>query len=336
MSSYIQDKLASGSKLHLFVTGATGYIGSVFTEKAVAAGHTVHGLSRSEAGDKKLEALGAVAVRGDISTHEVLRSEAAKADAVIHLAWVHNFAANFDEVADNDIAATNAIMSVLSGTGKPLIHSSGAGGYEPRADRSAATEETPRSSGIPIMDARGRSERNVLDRSDVHGVVIRLAPYCYGRGGKGFLMAWMSEAQKHGGSFYVEGAEDKVTSTLYVDDAADLYLGAVQYAGRSQIYNAIGSSETTMKQMAEAVGKVMEVPTRGVTAEEAAEKWGQFLAFFVSIETKVSNEKAKNQLHWEPRGPGFLDEIVHGSYKVVAQDLKGHNAENLTARYGLN
>ncbi|KAI0139256.1 putative NAD dependent epimerase/dehydratase [Pestalotiopsis sp. NC0098] len=328
MSSYIQDKLASGAKLHFFVTGATGYIGSAFTEKAIAAGHTVHGLSRSEAGDKKLEAFGAVPVRGDISTHDILKAESAQADAVIHLAWVHDFSRDFDEVAAADMAATDAIMSVLSGTGKPLLTASGAGGYKPHADGSAAGEDTPRMSGIPIMDARGRAEANVLKRSeDVHGVVIRLAPYCYGHGGKGFLSTWMSEAQKHGECLYVEGAEDRVISTLHVDDAADLYLAAVQYAGGGQVYNAIASSETTIKQMFDAIGSVMQLPVRGVQQEEAVEKWGQFLAYFVTIEVKVSNEKARSQLHWTPRGPAFLDDILTGSYKAVAQKLRASNTD---------
>lgn len=334
MSSYINDKLTSGQKLRIFVTGATGYIGQVFTEKAVAAGHTVHALSRSSSGDEKLIALGAVPVRGNLTTHDVLKAEAAKADAVVHLAWNHDFSGDLDQIADVDIAATNAIMSVLTGTGKVLLHTAGSGGYEATADGSPATEDTPRRTGIPIMDARTRSERNVLDRSDVHGALIRLPPYVYGRGGKGFLVIWMSEALKHGESLYIEDG-NKVTSVLHVDDAATLYLNAIRYAGKGQSYNAIGSSTTTMKQLAEAVGEVMGLPVRGILFDQGVEKFGQMLAIISSAETNVSSQKAKEQLHWEPQGPAFLEDIVVGSYKTVAKELHDSGNTQLAAEYGI-
>ena len=119
---------------------------------------------------------------------------------------------------------------------------------------------------------------------------------------------------------------------LHVDDAAGLYLAAVQYAGRGQVYNAVGSSETTMKQMFDAIGQVMQLPVRAVKQEEAVEKWGQFLAYFVTIEVKISNEKARGQLHWAPRGAALLDEILTGSYKAVAQELRANKAD-LAAKY---
>ncbi|KAI1861797.1 hypothetical protein JX265_009300 [Neoarthrinium moseri] len=333
MSSYVQKKLASGSKLHIFVTGATGYIGHVFAEKAIAAGHSVSGLSRTESGDAVLRALGATSVRGDLTSLDVLARESTKADAVVHLAWVHDFAADLQKIADGDIAATDAMMEGLAGTGKPIVTASGCGGYEPTADGSPATEETPKRKGTPFMDARKRSEDNVLNRTDVHGVVIRLSPYVYGRGGRGFLMLSMSQALKYGESLYI-GEGDNVTSTLHVDDAADLYLSAIQYAGQGQLYNGVSSSETTLRQMAEAVGEVMEVPVRSISFGEAAEKWGEFLAFFNALETKVSFEKAKQQLHWLPKGVPFLEDIVRGSYRDVAAQMKAEGKKNLPAIYG--
>lgn len=334
MSSYIQDKLASGTKLHIFVTGATGNIGRHFTKRATASGHTVHGLSRSSAGDEILESLGAIPIRGDLTAHEVLKSEASKADAVVHLAWNHDFGSDQDKIVDVDIEATNAIMSVLSGTGKPLLHTSGAGGYITTPDGGPATEDSPKQTGIPILDARGRSEHNVLDRDDVHGVLIRLPPYVYGNGITGFLIMWLSEALKHGESLYVEDGS-KVTSTIHVEDAVDLYLKAIQYAGKGEIYNAVASAETTGRQMAEAVGEVMAVPARAVQWEEAVAKFGPFLALINSTEAYVSGQKARDQLHWQPNGSAFIQDIKNGSYKAVAKQLKAAGNTDMATQWGI-
>ncbi|KAI0121335.1 putative NAD dependent epimerase/dehydratase [Xylariales sp. AK1849] len=327
MSSYIASKLASGSKLHIFVTGATGYIGGAFTSLAISQGHTIHGLSRNEAGDEKLRALGAVPVRGDLTTYDVLSREAAAADAVVHLAWVHDFGGDFNAIADGDVAAVNAMCAPLKDTGKPIITASGCGGYDTEVGVEA-TEDTPKKKGLPIVDARTRAELNGLNKNGVHAVVMRLSPYVYGRGGKGFLLNWMATAGKLGESLYVNEGNYQ-TATLHIDDAAALFLAAVQYAGKAQIYNALGSNATTLKQMAEAVGEVMEVPVRSVTHKEAAEKWGQFLAFFNYFDTRASNKKAREQLHWEPKGPAFLDDIVKGSYRDVAFALKAQDKDKI-------
>ncbi|KAH6639965.1 hypothetical protein BKA67DRAFT_528460 [Truncatella angustata] len=335
MSTYIQNKLASGSKLHIFVTGASGYVGRHFTKLAIASGHTVHGLSRSSNGDEILKSLGATPIRGDLSKHELLKAEASKADAVVHLAWNHDFSLDMNKVADDDIAAVDAIMSVLSGTGKPLIHTSGVGGYVETADGSAATEDVPKQTGVPLLDARGRAERNLLDRDDVHGALIRLAPYVYGNGGSGFLVIWMSEALRHGESLYVEDGGNKAKSTVHVEDVAELYLQAIQYAGKGEIYNGVSSAETTGKQMAEAVGEVMGVPTRAVTFEEGVGKFGQFLTFFNAIAANVSSQKARDQLHWQPHGPAFLEDVKNGSYKAVAKELKDTGNTKVAAEWGI-
>lgn len=334
MSSYIQQKLASGAKLDIFVTGATGFIGSGFTKKAVAAGHRVTGLSRNEAGDAKLRALGATPVRGDLSTLDVLRASAAAADAVVHLAWVHDFTADPEAVAATDMAATDAMMAAIAGTGKPLIETSGVGTYEQRADGVPVTEDAPQRKDFPAALLRNRAEAHVLEREDVHGVSIRLAPYCFGHGGKGFLYIFMNLALKNGESLYVGDGTSQMSS-LHVDDAATVYLAAIQYAQRGQIYNAVGACDTTLKQMAEAIGQAMGVGVRSVEFPEAAEKWGQFLAFFNSRQIRVSSKKAQEQLHWEPKGPEFLDDIVNGSYREVAAEMKAAAKTDVAAEYGL-
>jgi nucleoside-diphosphate-sugar epimerase len=330
MSSYIQDKLAAGAKLDIFVTGATGYIGTAFTKKALAAGHRVTGLSRSEAGDAKLRALGATPVRGSIATPTVLRDAAAAADAVVHLAWSHDFGRDMEAVADRDMAATDAMMAVLAGTGKPLLVTSGIGMYAARADGEPNDETATRRNDLPLIKARNRAEDNVLNRADVHGASIRLAPYCFGHGGAGFLYYAMQSALANGESLYL-GDGSVRTSSLFVYDAAEVYLAAIQHAQKGEAYNVTGEWDITLKEMAEAVGQVMGVPVRSVCPEEGIQKMEPFVVAFSKADMMASNNKAREQLHWEPRGPKLLDDVVNGSYREVAAELKAQAAKGASS-----
>ncbi|KAJ4488054.1 hypothetical protein J3R30DRAFT_3280650 [Lentinula aciculospora] len=320
MSAYIQNKLAKGEKLQFFVTGASGYIGLVVTEFAIAQGFSVRGLSRSEAGDEKLKALGATPVRGDLTTLDVLAREGAAADAIIHLAWNHDWSADLNKIIDVDIAAVNAICASIKGTGKPLVVASGCAGSQPNPDGSETDENTPLRENF-FGTRRVDSERNGVHKEGIHGIAIRLSPYVYGRGGKGFLFMLIVQAIKLNESLYIDDGS-RHTSVLHVEDAARLFIAAVLKGKAGEVFNGVGQTDISLKDMAEAIGKVVGVPVRSATYEEASEKWSPFLAMFNYLDVRGSNKKARELLGWKPEGVDYITDIISGSYVPVAAYLK--------------
>ena len=307
--------------MRIFVTGATGYIGGVVTERALAEGHSVVGLSRSEKGDAKLKALGASAVRGELASLDVLRQESAKADAVLHLGFIHDFTMDHNEVLRIDAAAVDALAEPLRGTGKALVITSGTAVVEPDPAGGETTEDAPLSQTF-VLRHRIRSERNALRFSE-HGVrvsALRLPPYVYGRGGSFFVPLLMQMAAKAGQSVYVDDG-GLATSGVHVDDAAELFLLAMRKAKAGDVFN--GSSATvTLRHMAEAIGAVLQLPVRSVSRQEVEAIWGPFLTAFVLFENRPSNRKGVQQLGWQPKGVDMLTDIRSGSYREMAEKLR--------------
>lgn len=308
--------------MRIFVTGATGYIGRVVTELALAQGHNVYGLSRSEEGDAKLKALGATPVRGELTNLNVLRKESAKADAVLHLAYIHDWGMDYEEILRIDMAAVDALADPLRGTEKALVVTSGTAVVDPDPAGGETTEDSPLSKTFVLKD-RIRSERHALSRSKdgVHVSALRLPPYVYGRGGSYFVPMLMEAAAKAGESLYVDDGGLR-TSDVHVDDAAELYLLAAKQAKAGEVFNGTGSTTVNLRQLAEAIGAALELPVRSVDREEAEAKWGPFLTLFVQFENRASNRKAVQQLGWQPKGIDMLTDIQSGSYRELAAKLR--------------
>ncbi len=308
--------------MRIFVTGATGYIGRVVTEQAIAEGHEVHGLSRSESGDAKLRSLGATPVRGDLTCLDVLRQESAKADAVLHLAYIHDWAMDYEEVLRIDAAAVDALGESLRGTGKALAITSGTAVVAPDPAGGETTEDSPLSQTFVLKD-RIRSERYALRLSEdgIRVSAIRLPPYVYGRGGSTFVPLLMQMAAKVGESVYVDDGQLR-TSDVHVDDAATLFLLAVSKAKAGEVFNGTGSTTVTLRELAEAIGAALNIPVRSVSREEAEARWGQFLTAFVQYENRSSNHKAVQQLGWQPKGIDLLTDIRWGAYRELAEKLR--------------
>jgi len=306
--------------MRLFVTGATGYIGGVITEQALAAGHMVCGLSRSEQGDAKLRALGATPVRGDLFTLDVLRRESAQAEAVLHLAYIFDWAMDYEEILRVDAAAVDALGEPLRGTNKAFVITSGTAVVAPDPVGGETTEESPLSETFVLKD-RIRSERHALDLSGagVRVSAIRLAPYVYGRGGSGVAML-MQMAAKAGESIYVDDGWLR-TSDVHVDDAAALYLLAADKANAGDVFNGAASTTVTVREMAEAIGAALELPVRSVSREEAQAVWGDMTAF-VQHENRALNRKAVQELGWQPKSIDRLTDIRSGSYRGLAEKLR--------------
>lgn len=319
------DDKETPSPKRIFLTGATGYIGSVITELAIANGYSVHGLSRTAAGDAKLLALGATPIRGDISTLDILRKESSDADIVMHLAFNHDFTADYEDVLRVDAAAVDALAEPLRDTVKPLVISSGAAGVQPDPEGGETDENGPPLVN-PLID-RLRAEQHSLswNQKGVRVHAIRLAPYTYGRGGKGFLALLMQMAAKAGESIYIDAGTNR-TSTVHVDDAARLYLLVAEKTGPGEIFNCVSSTDVSMKEMASAIGDALALPVKSVAREEVIKRWGAFLATFVGLQVRVSSRKAIEMLGWEPKEIDILSDVREGSYREFAAQLKWKEA----------
>ncbi|PLB47728.1 NAD(P)-binding protein [Aspergillus steynii IBT 23096] len=306
----------------IFITGATGFIGRVVTEFAIRDGYNVRGLSRNEKGDALLTSLGATPVRGDLTSLDMLSQESAAADIIFHLAFDHDFSKPYEQILALDTAAVNALALPLAGTDKPLITTGGTAMVAP--DPSGG--ETDESSPLPEnpMIPRHLAEANALSwaQKGVRSIALRLPQYVYGRGTTtGFTALLIKLAVQSGESVYL-GDGEYCASNVYVDDAARLYFAAAAKAKAGEIFNGTANTDTTYKAMATAIGEAAQVPVKSMTAEEAAGRWGPFLAAFYGLVNRASNKKAVEQLGWEPVGPSLLSEIQSGSYLAVVEEFK--------------
>ncbi|CAD6443185.1 8580fdb2-e25e-45be-92b8-12a528d390f2 [Sclerotinia trifoliorum] len=300
---------ASNQTQRIFMTGATGYVGSIITELAIAQGYKVHGLSRAESGDAKLLKAGAVPVRGDLTSLDTLRKESSEADIVLHLATAYNRRSpgGYDAAWPTDKAAIEAIADGLEGSNKPLVVTGGALFVAPDPNGGETTEMSPMDSNP--FNTRGKSEPHALDlaKKAIRVIAIRLAPWVYGRGGSGVKL-FMDMSKKSGAVTCVDGGKSR-TSTVHVDDVARLYLLAAQEAKSGEIFNASSSTVVTFHQIWEAMATALNLPLKDLSMQEATGTVGPVLAKFISTENRASGAKARNVLGWKPSDANILEEI---------------------------
>ncbi|KZL75077.1 nad dependent epimerase [Colletotrichum incanum] len=305
----------------IFMTGASGYIGSVITELANADGYKIRALSRTEASDEKLRGLGVVPVRGDLCSLDILRHESAQADMVLHLATAYVFGSEpYETFGPTDIAAVTAIADALAGTDKPLVVTSGTLSVSADPTGAETTEASPAETSP--LNTRIKTELHSLGLASrgVRVMSVRLAPYVYGRGGSG-VAHFLSIAARTGSVTYVDGGKNRIT-VVHVDDAARLFLLAAEKGRAGEIYNASSATDITSIQLSQAMAAAIDVPLRNISVEDARAQMGPTVAFFLAAENRASGAKAKKELGWSPRGLGILEEISKGSYREVAKALK--------------
>jgi nucleoside-diphosphate-sugar epimerase len=306
---------------HVFMTGASGYIGSVVASFFIAQDYTVHALSRTPSSDAKLLALGATPIRGDLTSHTVLSREACKSDIVVHLADARlETPGDLEKGYAINNAAISALAEGIAGTDKKLILTSGTGFTAADPDGNETNEDSPSWPDSPF----GSGMETLVPELKKKGInvnMVRLAPWVYGRGGSGVKLL-MDGAARAGVVTYVEPGT-KCTTTVHVDDAARLYLLVAQKATAGEIYNASSETNVTFRQLAEAMGAMLNVPVLGMSYDELEGKVGTFFAKFLSTENRASNAKAHKDLGWRIEAEkGILDEIASGSYVEVAQALR--------------
>lgn len=311
--------------MRIFMTGASGYIGSVVAEKAVKQGHTVVGLARSQASQEKLKSLGVTPLSGDLESLELLTRAAAVSDAVLHLGFVHEFHRPYSELLAIDKAAIRAMGKGLAGTGKPLIMTSGTGVTEPDPNGGETNEESALTSDLALRE-RSDAEQVALDlqKIGVRPIVMRLAPYVYGRGGSVFVPALLRGAAEHGFAPHV-GNGTRRTSSADVDATAELYLLSAEKGPAGSIFNCTTETDISLRDLAEAIGKAVGVPAKSVSRSEAESVVVPFIANFMEIANRGSSEKARRVLGWNPQPRlGLLEDITQGSYRQLTASLGVH------------
>ncbi|HTJ38273.1 MAG TPA: SDR family oxidoreductase [Dactylosporangium sp.] len=295
----------------MFVTGATGWIGSAAVDELLTAGHEVVGLARSEASARSLEAKGATALGGDIDDLDALRRGSAAADAVLHLANKHDFG-NPAETNRAERAAVEAIGSALAGRGRAFLLASGLTGVV--SGRPAV--ETDASPAVGPDSLRGGSENLALEYAGrgVRVVVVRFAPTVHGAADHGFVAQLVSAARRHGVSAYV-GDGGTAWSAVHRVDAARLVRLGLESAPAGSRLHAVAEEAVPARAIAEAIGRALGVPAAPVAPEDAEAHFG-FVGRRFGMSITAASEGTRALLGWSPSGPGLLEDIAAGAYSL--------------------
>ncbi|GAB2561113.1 SDR family oxidoreductase [Dyella jejuensis] len=300
--------------MRVFVTGASGWVGSAVVEDLLASGHRVVGLARTEEGAKKVAGLGAEVLRGTLDDLDVLRQGAAQADGVIHTAFNHDFS-KFAENSEQERRAIEAMGSALAGSGRPFMVTSGVALLAPgrvtteRDTTRVATESFPRS---PESTAGAFVERGVRVSA------IRLAPTVHGIGDKGFVPRLIEIAREKGVAAYVGDGRNRWPAVHRVD-AARLYRLALEHGASGGPFHAIAEEGLPLKEIAEAIGRGLNVPVTSLSLDEATEHFGWF-ARFASVDCPSSSERTRALLGWTPEHPTLLADMANPAYFAASHD----------------
>jgi nucleoside-diphosphate-sugar epimerase len=293
--------------MRVFVTGATGFIGSAVVQELIGAGHEVLGLARSDAGANSLFAAGAQVHRGALEDLESLLTGTAMADAVIHCAFNHDFS-KFVANCELDRQAIEALGSTLAGSDRPLIVTSGIG---PLAPGRAATEEDVPAAGSTAYPRV--SEQTAVSEAalGIRTAVVRL-PQVHDPVKQGFVSYLIAVAREKGVSAYIGDGHAR-WAAVHRLDAARLYRLALEKAvsdpnSRGARYHAVGEEGVPMKEIAEAIGGGLKMPVVSVPNEEAAQHFG-FLGAFAGLDMPASSAQTQELLGWRPTGPGLIADL---------------------------
>jgi len=296
----------------VFLTGATGFIGSRIVPELLAAGHRVLGLTRSDHSAQSLEAAGAQAHRGTLEDLDSLRAGAAQADAVIHTAFDHDFS-NFVANCEKDRRVIEAMGSVLKGSDRPLIITSGTGMGDP-GNGQPATEDVF-NTDHPNPRIASELAGNAMLEAGVNVSVVRL-PQVHDTVRQGLITPFVEISREKGVVAYVGDGRNRWPAA-HVLDVAKLYRLALNEGRTGARYHAVAEEGISVREIAEVVGAGLGVPVRSLASEEAAQHFGWF-AMFAGMDLSASSAKTRERLGWQPTGPGLIEDLKRMDYSRPA------------------
>ncbi len=286
--------------MRVFVTGATGFIGSAVVPELINAGHQVLGLTRSEAGAKALAAAGAEVHHGSLQDLDSLRKGAEASDAVIHLAFVHDFT-KFQENCALDKRAIETLGSVLAGSDRPLIVTSGVAALVGPGQVATEENDIPANSPLPRV-----SEQTALGLKGVSASIVRLSQI-HDPVKAGLVTYLIAHAREKGISAYI-GEGTNRWAAAHVSDAARLYRLALEKHEAGAKYHAVAEEGVPMRDIAEAIGRGLKIPVKSLRPEEAAAHFG-WLGMFAGHDLAASSAITRQKLNWTPTGPTLLADL---------------------------
>ncbi|MGW0209943.1 SDR family oxidoreductase [Streptomyces sp. NPDC003233] len=299
--------------MRIFVTGASGWIGSAVVPELIGAGHQVVGLARSDTSATALTAAGAEVVRGTVDDLDLLRDAAAASDGVIHLAFKHDiaFSGDFQGAAEADRRAVDVFGEALAGSDRPFVLASGLAGLAP--GRVATERDRAAFDGSPVS-IRATTAQEVLAFASrgIRSSVVRLSPTCHGEGDNGFMATLVAIAREKGVSGYIGDGANRWPAVHRLD-AAHLFRLAAEQAPAGSVLHGVAEEGVAIRDVAEVIGRHLDVPVVSVAAEEAAGHFG-WMAGFIGLGLPASSTATRELLGWKPTQPDLLEDLDKGHY----------------------
>ena len=291
--------------MRVFVTGATGFIGCALVPELINAGYQVLGLTRSEAGAKSLAAAGAEVHRGSLEDLESLKSGAAKSDAVIHLAFNHDFS-NLKQNSEDDRKVIETLGEVLAGSDRPLIITSGTGLVRSKTGAPAVETDDHVSSAEFPRAASEEAAEALIAKGGGRVTVMRL-PQVHDTSKQGRITLHIQTARQQGRVAYVGEGKNRLPA-VHLSDAVRLYRLALEKGQAGARYHAVAEEGVALRDIAEVIGARLKMPVESITAEEAPKYFG-WMAHLAMIDLAASSALTRERLGWRPVGPRLIADL---------------------------